>query len=80
MPTLAIAYSNKAWGILTDIMGDDSTVIDGKSFATEFRLDMVRDFWNRRGAIRQHLDAVMPAYIKRAHAAEEKLTEVVGRI
>lgn len=48
VPTIALAYSTKAYGIMQDVLDRDKSVLDIKEFSAERFVDMVRNILSER--------------------------------
>lgn len=65
VPTLALGYSIKSKGIAKDLGLSDKLILDSKNFERE---ELVKSFiymLNSEAQIKEHLNCIMPNYIKR---------------
>jgi polysaccharide pyruvyl transferase WcaK-like protein len=79
VPTLVVGYSTKARGICRDIFGSEKDLlIDARNFETDYDLtNKFIAFSEREHELRNHLEKVMPDYIKRAYAPRDAVLKLL---
>lgn len=79
VPTLVVGYSTKAKGIAKDIFGDyNDLLVDVRDFKTDNNLlNKFLRFNERKDELKDHLERIMPEYIKRAYLAKEALLKII---
>ena len=80
VPTLVVGYSVKARGIARDLFGtEDGYVLPVQQLreSDELTRAFVR-LYEKRDAIRAHLNKTLPGYIARADEARKALEELVN--
>lgn len=74
VPTISLAYSQKAHGINRDLFGDGRWVVDARGLtAAEPLLDAVEGLLADRDVVRSHLQQIMPSVKARARSAVDHL-------
>ena len=77
VPTLTVGYSAKAIGIAKDLFKDVRYLLtDAREFHSDNDLlTRYEGFCEREDEIKQHLETIMPEYIRRAYAAKDVFDE-----
>ena len=80
VPTLVVGYSVKAKGIAKDLFGTyENYVMPVQSLESGDELNGAFDWLcAQEDAIRSHLQAIMPDYIRRAYAAADEVKKIHG--
>jgi len=77
VPTLAIAYSTKAIGIMADLFGDGKWLVRVGTMTPDRFVDKILELWRQRESVRQHLEGIMPGYKKACYQAAAYLRQCI---
>ena len=79
VPTLSIAYSQKAKGLVQDIYGDHEWLIETPDLTAELLSSQMAKMLSLRSQITEHLKERVPTMISRARSAGSLVRELIER-
>ena len=78
VPTITIAYSNKAWGINRQILDTDEFVIPIKEVSYDMLVEKFAKLQEKASEIKRKLHDKLPSVRKNAMKSGESLANVLG--
>jgi colanic acid/amylovoran biosynthesis protein len=80
IPTIALAYSHKSYGIIGEMLGQEKYVLDINDLSYEKLIFKIEELWARKDEIKLELEQIMPEIKEKAHLNGKLVKEIVDSI